>query len=145
LAAADAEAGRLSRLQWWCGEKRGWLAGDTIIGRPEPVFHNGSTEFSVHRDPIGGRYLQVQRVGFGASDIGTRTAERLTGPWSAVKNIYRPPESDGPNPFVYAGKAHAELKGGEVVISYAANGGDNRLWNDLTIYLPRFVRLNGVE
>jgi hypothetical protein len=141
VPVADARAGRFSGLEWWCGAERGWLVRDKIEGRPEPVFRDGSTEFSVHREPISGRYLQVQSVGFGGSDIVVRTADRLIGPWSQPKKVYRPPESDGPDPFVYAGKAHSELKGGDVVITYAANGPDARLWSDLTIYFPRFVRL----
>jgi hypothetical protein len=142
LPVSDAAAGRFSGLQWWCGERRGWLARDKIAGHPEPLFHDGATEFSVHRDAAGGRYVQVQTVGFGGTDIGMRMAERLTGPWSALKKVYRPPESDRPEALVYAGKAHPELKGADVIVTYAQNGPDARLWSDPTIYFPRFVRLS---
>jgi hypothetical protein len=142
LSAANAADGKFSALEWWCGPARGWLTRDKISDRPESVFHGGSTEFSVARDPVRQRYLQVQTVGFGATDIAMRTAEKLTGPWSELKKVYRPPESDGPTPLVYAGKAHPELKGADVVMTYAANGPDARLWSDLTIYFPRFVRLD---
>jgi hypothetical protein len=50
-------------------------------------------------------------------------------------------ESDGPDPFVYAGKAHPELRGADLVVTYAANGPDRRLFSDLSIYSPRFVRV----
>jgi hypothetical protein len=145
LTAADAASGHLSGLEWWCGERPGWLKHDQIAARPEPVLRGGSTEFSIHRDSSSGRFVEVQSVGFGGSDIALRTAERLTGPWNGLIKVYRPPESDGPDPLVYAGKAHPELKGAEMIVTYAANGPDTRLASDLTIYFPRFVRISGVN
>jgi len=141
VSVADAAKGDLAAMEWWCGERRGWRVQDQIDGRPEPVFLQGSTEFSVHYDPARGRYLQVQSAGFGGSDISLRSADRLTGPWTPLRKIYHPPESDGPDPFVYAGKAHPELKGADLIVTYAANGKDSRLAADLTIYFPRFVKV----
>ncbi len=141
VTVVEAARGDLAAMEWWCGERRGWQVRDRIGGRPDPVFPQGSTEFSVHYDPASRRYLQVQSVGFGGSDIGLRSADRLTGPWTPSRTIYRPPESDGPDPFVYAGKAHPELKGADLIVTYAANGKDSRLATDLTIYFPRFVRV----
>lgn len=80
-------------------------------------------------------------MGFGGTDIGTRTANRLTGPWSAVRKIYRPPESNEPGALVYAGKAYPELKGADLIATYAANGEDARIARDLTLYFPRFVKI----
>jgi hypothetical protein len=141
VPAGAASNGDLAGMEWWCGELRGWRRQDHINGRPEPLFHDAAMEFSVHRDPSSGRYIQVQSVGFGSSDIALRAADRLSGPWSVPRKIYRPPESDGPDPFVYAGKAHPELKGADLVVTYAANGPDRRLFSDLSIYFPRFVRV----
>jgi hypothetical protein len=141
VSVVEAARGDLAAMEWWCGERRGWQVQDRIGGRPNPVFLQGSTEFSVHYDTASRRYLQVQSVGFGGSDIGLRSADRLTGPWTPLRTIYRPPESDGPDPFVYAGKAHPELKGADLIVTYAANGKDSRLATDLTIYFPRFVKV----
>lgn len=141
VSVADAAKGDLAAMEWWCGERRGWRAQDQIDSRPEPVFLQASTEFSVHHDPVSRRYIEVQSVGFGGSDIGLRSADRLTGPWTPLRKIYRPPESDGPDPFVYAGKAHPELKGVDLIVTYATNGKDSRLAADLTIYFPRFVKV----
>ena len=60
--------------------------------------------------------------------------------------VYRPPESDGPRPMVYAAKAHPELVGPdatELVVTYATNSFE---FGDLftpqgahSLYWPRFV------
>lgn len=141
LPASAAAQGRLDALKWWCGGRHGWLPQSGIESSPEPVFLEGSTEFSVHRDPAGSRYLQVQSVGFGASDISMRTAVRLEGPWTPLCRLYRPPECEGPDPFVYAGKAHPELMGADLIATYVANGKDSRVANDMSLYFPEFVRI----
>jgi len=48
---------------------------------------------------------------------------------------------EGPNPFVYAGKSHPVLTGADLIVTYVANGSDQTLANDMSIYYPRFVRL----
>jgi hypothetical protein len=48
------------------------------------------------------------------------SAEIVTGPWTPLRKIYRPPESDGTDPFVYAGKAHPELKGADLIMTSGA-------------------------
>jgi len=88
----------------------------------------------------------VASYGFGATEIGLRTALAPTGPWSAPAFVYRPPESDRPRPFVYAAKAHPELVGPEptdLVVTYATN---SFAFADLLtkqgeqiLYWPRFV------
>ncbi len=71
---------------------------------------------------------------------------RNTGPWSSPIVVYRPPESDGPRPFVYAAKAHPELAGphaADLVVTYATNSFD--FWDlfarqgACSLYWPRFV------
>jgi hypothetical protein len=69
-----------------------------------------------------------------------RSSKEITGPWSTLQAIYLPPESRGPDPFVYAGKAHPELTGADLIATYAANGSEKRLAEDMSIYFPRFVR-----
>lgn len=131
----EIELGRLKGLEWWSGS--GWRVSES---ERQPVMRAVGTEASVQRDPRGG-FLEVNSQGFGASDIVMRTAPRLEGPWGAPQTIYRPPESDAPGVFVYAGKSHPELQGANIVITYVANGDDERLATDMSIYFPRFVRV----
>lgn len=131
----EIERGRFDALEWWSGSS--WQVSES---ERDPVMHAVGTEASVQRSPRGG-YLEINSRGFGATDIVMRTAPRLEGPWSAPQTIYRPPESDCANAFVYAGKSHRELLGGDIVITYASNGDDERLAKDMSIYFPRFVRV----
>lgn len=132
-----AAAGKLSSPQWWCGAAKGWQMNSTCR---QIVIPDAGSEFSVQRDPRGG-FLQVAGKGFGASTIVSRHAMQLVGPWSNPQTLYRPPESDGPNPFVYGAKAHPELRGAALIVTYTANGSDERLATDMSIYFPRFVRV----
>jgi len=142
LSVGTASGGNLSAFEWWCGSERGWVAQKEISTKPAPVFTVGSTEFSVHLDHVKHRYVEVQSVGFGGSDISVRWSDQLAGPWSQLVKIYRPPESDAPDAFVYAGKAHVELVGADFIVTYVANAADERLAKDMSIYFPRFVRIN---
>ena len=139
IRASEAARGNFAALQWWCGPSRGWSAEAIPDIPPEPVFHDAQMEFSVHRD--GTCYVQLQTVGFGGTDISIRTADSLTGPWSPLRKIYRPPESDAPRLLVYVAKAHPELQRAPLIVTYAQNADDARLFSDLTIYFPRFVRV----
>jgi len=132
-----AGSGQLSSPLWWCGADRGWQTDPT---RRQIVIHDAGSEFSVQRDPRGG-YLQVSSAGFGASSIVVRRAPHLEGPWSEPEFLYRPPESDASGAFVYGGKSHPELTGADLIVTYTANGSDDRLRTDMTIYYPRFVRV----
>jgi len=135
--AADAQAGRLADPQWWCGVNEGWQRDFT---RRRIVIANAGSEFSVQRDLRGG-FLEVNSAGFGASTIVMRHAAAIEGRWSDAQELYRPPESDAPHAFVYGAKSHPELQGADLVVTYAANGSDERLANDMSIYFPRFVRI----
>jgi hypothetical protein len=128
--------GKLDTLEWWSG--RDWRG--TAASR-QPVLSESGTELSVQRDPTGKGFVEINSQGFGASDIVMRRAPVLTGPWSAAQKIYRPPESDGPDPFVYAGKSHPELRGADLILTYATNSFKDENGDDLTRYFPRFVRV----
>ena len=135
--------GDLTSPEWWCGAGWGWITQNKITRKPAPVIPNGSNEFSVQWDQQHRKFLDVESVGFGASDIAIRWADRLEGPWSQPVKVYHPPESNRPDAFVYAGKGHPELQGADVIITYAANSmKDKILAEDMSIYYPRFVRLN---
>lgn len=140
---SSAANGDLASPEWWCGLGRGWIAQQKVARRPAAVFSGGSMEFSIQWDPQRQKFLEVQSVGFGASDIAIRWADRLQGPWSEPMKVYRPPESDRPDAFVYAAKAHPELRSAALAVTYVANssGGFQVLTRDPSIYYPRFVRL----
>jgi len=90
----------------------------------------------------GDGFLEVNSDGFGATDIVMRRAHTLEGPWSPPEKVYRPPESNAPKAFVYAAKSHAELKGADLVLTYATNSFDDKVMNDMTLYFPRFVKID---
>lgn len=136
LTAKAVEQGRLSALEWWSGND--WQSSESSS---QPVIRAAATEASVQRDPRGAGFLEINSQGFGPTDIVMRCSPTLEGPWSAPQNIYRPPESNAPDAFVYAGKSHPELSGSDLVITYAGNGSDERLATDMSIYFPRFVRV----
>lgn len=139
--------GDVTTAEWWAGEDRGWVAA-SLIGEQGPAFvlDDAGAECSVHWDTRTRSFIHVASYGFGASTIGLRNAAALTGPWSAPVVVYRPPESDGPRPFVYAAKAHPELVGpdpADLVVTYATNSFE---FGDLltqegarSLYWPRFV------
>lgn len=135
VSADAAQRGDLHDMKWWAGGE--WRSA----AHRQILIFNASTEASLQVDPRGSGFLEVNSQGFGASDIVMRRAPRPEGPWSEPEVVYRPPESDEPYPFVYAGKAHPELKGAEMIVTYAANGPDQRLAVDMGIYFPRFVRV----
>jgi hypothetical protein len=137
----DVRSGNLSQPEWWAGESQGWIPDSSDVQR-WPLFENGQSELTIHVDPTTHRFLEVQTQGFGPADIMMRAAPALTGPWSAPRMVYRPPEYYRPNVMVYAGKAHPDLTGGDLVLTYATNTFDftGQLTDSLTYY-PRFVRL----
>jgi hypothetical protein len=147
--ADEISTGDCTGAQWWLGESRGWVA-TSAIGADKPVYviYDAGPECSVHYNAARGLYVHVASYGFGGTDIGIRTAPAITGPWTQKIIVYRPPESDAENPFVYAGKAHPELFGPaaeDLLVTYAAN---SFTFSDLftaegqqNLYWPRFVRV----
>jgi len=140
---ADAAQGNLQDAAWWCGEKEHWVKQSALKTTPAIVFSNAQTEFTVHWDPRSKRYLEFQTEGFIGAVMSVRWSRTLTGPWSTLESFYRPPESTRAGVFVYAGKAHPELKGADLVLTYASNNSNfGALVDDQTIYYPRFVKAN---
>lgn len=142
----DLRAGRARAPEWWQGGR--WVAQDALHGPPDVVLPDAGAECSLHFDPRRGRWLHVASRGFGATTIAVRESHALTGPWSGPVDVFTPPESRSARPFVYAAKAHPELRAphpGEVLLTYAANSFE---FGDLFtpegergLYWPRFVRL----
>ncbi len=139
-ALSDAAAGDLLHPEWWCGNAA-WLPDSSLAAPPAPLFDNAQTEFSVHHDSASGDYLQFQSLGFGPAVLGMRRAPALVGPWSAVDTTYWPPELRRPHILIYAAKAHPELQGADLILTYATNLPFALQRLDSTVYYPRFVRL----
>ena len=136
VPAQQLAAGHLDTLTWWNGHD--WTGTRTTR---QLLIHDAGTETSIQPDPITAGFLEINSQGYGASDIVLRRAPALTGPWSVPKIIYRPPESDQPDPFVYAGKSHPELRGADLILTYATNGFTDATTDNLARYFPRFVRV----
>jgi len=140
LPAAAARRADLGALELWSGGR--W----TPVGQAAadaPAVEDAGPELSLHVDEASGDWVHVRSLGFGATSVGLSTAPRPTGPWSEPRVVYRPPESDAPDAFVYAAKAHPELRGADLVLTYAASSFDfARLVADRSLYYPRFVRVS---
>jgi hypothetical protein len=138
IPVAALARGDLAQIELWSD---GWSPA-TAHSTPTPVMSDAGPEMSLHFDERLRRYVHVRSLGFGATTLAVATAEHLTGPWSSYASVYRPPESDGAGAFVYAGKAHPELTGADLVATYASNSFDfATLVRDTSLYYPRFVRL----
>lgn len=131
----DAERGDLSSPQWWSG---GW---GNEWATATAVTLDVQTEFTVHRATDG--WLALVTVdGFGGSNVTVRTAERPEGPWSQPRVVLRPEVSERDGILVYSAKAHPELAGGNVVITYCTNHLDfATMAGDMEVYFPRFARI----
>ncbi len=138
--SVDFDRGDLSAPEWWDGTR--FAAQRDLSGPPAAVIPAAATEFSVHRQ-LDGRYIQVQTVGFGAAVVEARFAARPEGPWSEPEELFRPRESGWRDTMVYAGKAHPELSGAPLVVTYATNHFDpEKLLRNKRLYYPRFIRVS---
>lgn len=139
--ADEVRRGDLLHPEWWAGDRLGWVP-DSSDAQRYPLFNGGRTELTIHFDDSTHRFLSVQTEGFAPADIMMRAAPSLTGPWSDLRMLYRPAEYYRPNIMIYAGKAHPELTGADMILTYATNTFDSEeLVKDSLIYYPRFVRL----
>ena len=136
-SASSAASGDLTTPDWWCGDR--WASGD-CGGPPAVVVHQGAPELSVQRDGHLAPYVMVQTEGYGASTLALRTAPAPEGPWSDAESFFRPPESLAEEAFVYAGKAHPELTGANIVATYVPTT-FGPTPSDEDLYRPHFVRI----
>ena len=137
----QAGKGDVREPEWWGGRDVGWVA-DSAGSASRPVFDDGQSELTIHLDERSREFVAVQSSGFGPADIVIRTASELTGPWSPMQMVYRPPEYAKPNIMIYSAKAHPQLGGAELVLTYSTNSFEfGEHFTDYTIYYPRFVRL----
>jgi hypothetical protein len=139
---ADVAANKFDDPEWWTGDNAGWVAQTKLKTPPQKCFTDGSTEFTLHFVKRFNRYLEFQATGFGDADLDMRSATKFTGGWSNLQTIYAPPEKARKNIMIYAAKAHPELTGADIVLTYNTNSLEfNELINDDALYYPRFVRL----
>ena len=133
--------GRFQEPEWWTGQSR-WRAHLPPEAPARPSFRDGQTEFTVHFSERFHRYLEFQTVGFGPATVAMRWAIQLTGPWSAPRSFFTPPEWNRPRIMIYAAKAHPELTGADLVLTYATNSFElAEVIQDQALYYPRFLRL----
>lgn len=133
----EAYKGNLADVEWWINGT--WAIRKTKLPIPEPLF-TGATEYSVHYDSSLHKYIQVQSFGFGEGKIGLRMADQLTGPWTEPMMIYTPTYPGVKKPFMYSAKAHPELAGSGIYITYHVNTFDFlELVENQNIYFPKFV------
>jgi hypothetical protein len=138
----QAKAGDLSQAQWWNGKREGWVAEPDLVKAPQALFAEGHTELTVHYEPALGQFIEIQSVGFGPADLGFRLAETPTGEWTPLERFYRPEEYETKNILIYAAKAHPELAGAELVLTYATNAYPYaRLVRREDLYYPRFLKV----
>jgi Domain of unknown function (DUF4185) len=139
-----ARVGDLQGLEWWTREN-GFVVDSPTV-EPSVVMTEGQSEWTVHRDVRSGRLLQFQTVGFGGADVGMRDALVPEGPWFRPQVIYRPEERERVGVLLYQGKAHPQLAGADVVLTYCSNHLDfATAVNDESLYFPRFIRLSREE
>jgi hypothetical protein len=130
----------MSHPQWWFHGQ--WAERKRKEDLPETLFIGG-TEYSVNYDSTLNKYIQVQSFGFGEGEIGMRMADSLQGPWSEPYMFYTPEYSGIKKPFMYAAKAHPELQGYGIYITYNVNSFDfEELLENQSVYFPKFVIIN---
>jgi hypothetical protein len=133
-----ATAGDLSSPRWWDGT--GWTVE---AGAAALALMPATSEFTVHRR--GDRFLLVDVHSCGVPETGIqlRWSDRPEGPWTRRSEVYRIPEAARPGVLAYAGKAHPQLDGPGLLVTYASNTrvDDGVIWADESLYYPRFVRV----
>lgn len=135
-------SGDLSGIEWWDAASNAWVRQADLKNIPAPIFNHGQTEFTVHFDSWLKHYFCIQTLEFGAANIYNRRADQITGAWCEPIKLYAPPETGRPHILIYAAKAHPQLSGADLVLTYATNSTEfSELLNDLSIYFPRFVRV----
>ncbi len=140
---SEVVQGNLMCPQWWAGDELGWVVQDRLNDSQLPLFSEAQVEFTVHWDPILEKYVQIQVRGFGATDIAFRWANNLVGPWSEPIPFFRPEESSRSDALVYAAKAHPELLGAELILTYVPStlGGAPVLNKEPDLYYPKFLKV----
>ena len=135
----DIYNGNLAKPEW--RSNGSWIIRKTMKPLPTKLFA-GATEYSIHYDSSLKKFIQVQSFGFGESKIGLRLSDSLQGPWTEAYLFYTPEYNGIKKPFMYSAKAHPELTGDGIYITYNVNSFDfDEVLANETIYFPKFVRM----
>jgi hypothetical protein len=134
----------LSAPEWWEPGARRWVSEGELPGDSAPVFTDAQTEFTVHFESRSRKFIEIQTRGFGGADLAVRFAPDTTGPWSDFQHLHRPAEATRARIMIYAGKAHPQLTapGADLVLTYATNTDWELCLDDLSLYYPRFLKVN---
>jgi hypothetical protein len=139
IAKLDADKPGES-IQFWSKEEQ-WLSTPQSLA---PLFRPGTTESSLHYDPVRKRYITCAIRPF-SPDYYLFSAEKLTGPWSEPQKIYHIPDLQrNKNYHAYASRGHPMLpcKSNELVMTYVVNTTDFwSMFSAMDIYYPRFIRV----
>jgi hypothetical protein len=69
-------------------------------------------------------------------------SDSLEGNWTEPHLVYKPEYPDVKKPFMYAARAHPELTGYGIYITYNVNSFDfAELTENNTIYFPKFITI----
>ncbi len=126
------------------GVTPGWRAAP-IRDDAEELVALGQTDFSVRYHRKMAKWVMVQQQsGFATGQIGTRTSERIDGPWSPYRSLMSIPEMHTSRTrhqriFCYAAKEHTSFESvpGTLVVTYTCNSLKFRnLVADMSIYRP---------
>lgn len=131
--------------EFWTGS--GWSASEAASAQ---VMYGVANEYSVA--PFGDGYLLVTHdtLELFSSNIVGYVSCSPTGPFTPIGRLYSTPETGqfgtygNPNVFTYNAHEHPELReGNTLLVTYNVNSFDNQdLYDDSTIYRPRFVRVS---
>jgi len=136
---SSAATGTLVNLQYWSGDRAGWVQGEKH--KPVCIITDGQMEFSVQYQPKLNRYLQVQTLSVMNPCLALSSAASMTGPWSLHTCFFTPGEQGSPELLIYAGKSHPELKGADMVFTYVVNTTrEDILLDDMSIYFPVMLK-----
>jgi hypothetical protein len=67
------QQGDLMAPEWWAGADHGWVADASSTPR-RPIFENGQSELTIHRDGKSRQFVAVHTQGFGPADLVMRSA-----------------------------------------------------------------------
>jgi hypothetical protein len=135
----QALAGDLREPEWWAAAGE-FVPEKSLAKRPAVLFGEALPESVYEADE---RFAVLQTVGFGGAALGVRTAPSATGPWSALMELWHPPEADRDGVYVYGFEAHPHLSAGDAVaVTYATNAVEfaDAVADDSLGY-PRFAKL----
>lgn len=138
---ARAEKGKVME-PWQFYTGRGW---SNDVKKAQPMMDiQGSEQFSVIK--LKDKFVYLTQIGgFHDNSIVSYTSDTPYADWGNRKNLYNVPvPGDDKDLFAYNALAHPQFINdeGELLVSYNVNSFNlEDLFDDATIYRPRFVRI----